>query len=182
MKTPISVATAVLVISLIAIGEAAAQQPRMNAGLTHMLGLFRLRIVAGRITVAGAASFQTHKGEFKTNDRHERLELTQAGPSSTFHYELTTSDTQLTWDLLAGNEIRIRRLPRHGSGQPPAAAAGENGGDKSRFVVFGQPSEGPLAYPSARETSGSNAGARRFGTCFWPSLSFAVASWRRCCR
>ncbi len=140
-----AILTAVLVISLVdSIGEATAQPPRMNAGLTYMLGLFRLRVVAGRITVSGATSFQTHKGEFKTNDRHERLELTQAGPSTTFHYELTTSESQLTWDLLAGNEIRIRRLPRPATGRQTGAAANETGGTNIKLVVFGQPTDGPL--------------------------------------
>jgi len=144
-KRSAAILTAVLAVSLIgSFGQVSAQAPRMNAGLTYMLGLFRLRVVAGRITVAGAMSFQTHKGEFKTNDRHERLELTQAGPSTTFHYELSTPDAQLTWDLLAGNEIRIRRLPRRLDGQQTGAASQETGGAKAKLVVFGQPTEGPL--------------------------------------
>jgi len=141
-----AIVTAVLATTLVcSIGEvSAAQPPRMNAGLAYMLGLFRLRVVAGRITVAGAMSLQTHKGEFKTNDRHERLELTQAGAATTFRYELTTPDAQLTWDLLFGNEIRIRRLPRRAAGQPTEAAGQETGGANAELVVFGQPTEGPL--------------------------------------
>ncbi|HUY35508.1 MAG TPA: hypothetical protein VMV69_22385 [Pirellulales bacterium] len=153
-----AVLTAVLTIALVGfMDEATAQPPRMNAGLSYLLGLFQLRVVAGRITVSGATSFQTHKGEFKTNDRHERLELTQAGAATTFHYESTTPQAQLTWDLLAGNEVRIRRLPR---GVParktgaPTRKTGvpdqkvpdrKSGGADAKLVVFGQPAEGFLS-------------------------------------
>ena len=123
----LAVWTAILPLS----GTARAQQVQMNPGLTPLLRYFELRISSGRIAARSAHKDRKLESQASNNDRRERLSITLSGDATTISYELATSEWQISFEVLDGKEVVLRRQSKDHAVLAP--------------LVFHQPVAGPLS-------------------------------------
>ncbi|MHC4399333.1 MAG: hypothetical protein ACYTG0_06615 [Planctomycetota bacterium] len=90
-------------------------------------GLFRARIVSGRITMAGSRLFDEAS---EIDDRRERLTIRVAGRQFALHYELSSPAEEVALEVNAGRQLHVRRTPKGDSPTVP--------------VEYRQPVDGPV--------------------------------------
>ena len=118
------------VVSLDA-GDAAAQPAPMNPGLTPLLRYFELSVVSGRIAATSPHRDRKLESQSAGKDRRERLSATLSADATTISYEQTTSDWQLSFEVIDGKEVAIRRQSKDNDALAP--------------LVFHQPASGPIS-------------------------------------
>lgn len=113
-------------------GEAApAQQVQMNPGLAALLRYFELRVSSGRIAAHSPHRDRKLESQASNNERRERLSVTLSGDATTVSYELAASDWQISFEILDGKEVLIRREAKDPKASLP--------------LVFHQPPSGPVS-------------------------------------
>lgn len=117
-----------------AIPRAAAQGPQdsLRRGcLFSAQTVLRISVLQGRITAQAQETLSLTQATTQSSDgRQETLRIQTTGGATTVLYVIVEQDAELTFDLQAGNEVRIRRRPRNADAGPP--------------IDFRQPARGPM--------------------------------------
>jgi hypothetical protein len=127
-------ATALLAVwGVVSHGASAAlgQQAPLNPGLTPLLRYFELRVVSGRIVATSPHRDRRLESQSSGKDRRERLSATLSGDATTVSYEQTTTDWQLSFEVIDGAEVVLRRQSKEKDALKP--------------LVFHQPQSGPIS-------------------------------------